>query len=194
MRTVDDILTDVLNREGWPKITNRAADKGGLTRGGVTFRSYNAWRKQSGLATIEPSEFEATLTEEEARRFMLESIAGPLLPVQFISLDLFDLLVDWAETSGPDDPTRALQRAIRDLKYNLTINVDGEFGPKTTAALHLLTTEQLDVVRGVVAKARVEFYIDIVYADRAVMRFRQENPSTQLENMRGWVRRALGYL
>ena len=37
--TTEQVITDILRREGWPKYTNRAADKGGPTKGGITLET-----------------------------------------------------------------------------------------------------------------------------------------------------------
>jgi lysozyme family protein len=188
MPTLDQILSDVLRREGWPTVSNRPADKGGLTKGGITFTSYNAWRRLKGKDPITPTEFAKVITEEEARRFMADQIAGPLAPVEYINPDIFAMLVDWAETSGPDDPLRGLQTCLRKQGYNVT--VDGLYGPATDSALRSSNKPTLyqDLIQ-----ERTEFYTLLALRDPQVKAFRIANPDTDLENLHGWILRAQSF-
>ncbi len=61
MKTLDEVLTDVLQREGWPAVTDRAADRGGLTRGGITLKNYNAWLRAAGTAELTAEQFIAVI-------------------------------------------------------------------------------------------------------------------------------------
>ncbi len=192
MSQIDDLLTAILTREGWPTVTNRAADRGGLTKGGVTFDSYTRWQQQRGQTPILPTEF-PNLSEADARAFMLAEIAGPLMSLRDVAGEaLFGLLVDWAETSGPDDPIRALQSAL--LAADVYAGaIDGEAGPLTYRALSAVTLD-LDALMRSVGKARVEFYLALALKDPAVVAFRKQSPSTQLENVHGLIARALEFL
>lgn len=189
--SIDDILTGVLKREGWPAVTNRPSDTGGLTKGGVTFTSYNAWRVKHGQPPTTPTDFASVVTEDEARAFMLDEIAGPFMVILKYDPRLFTLMVDWAETSGPDDPVRALQGVMRTLGIDVT--VDGVYGSKTDTGirhnLHLT-----DDIRKLVAAQRIQFYVKLALADPEVRLFRVQNPNTNLENVLGWVNRASEFL
>lgn len=189
--SVETILTGILQREGWPQVTNRPADKGGLTKGGIVFTEYNLWRKQQGERELLPTEFPA-LSEEDARRFLLSAIAGPLLAVSAVDQSLFELLFDWATTSGPSPATRALQSELRALGYTLT--VDGVYGSQTDVAVKAAAGKgQLAAVRHSIAVNRVDWYLTAGLRDPAVVTFRAANPTTDLENVRGWVLRALAF-
>ena len=43
--SIDKLIDDVLRREGWPAVTEARADRGGLTKGGVTRL---AWQEHIG--------------------------------------------------------------------------------------------------------------------------------------------------
>lgn len=186
---LDVILSGILQREGWPAITNRASDKGGLTKGGVTFTEYNAWLRKVGRPALLPTEF-VYITETDAREFMMADIAGPLFQVSLIDIGLFGVLFDWAETSGPAIPCRALQQLLRDDGATLTI--DGVYGHETDMALRgVADAEFLPLLRRRLVDARVLFYVKLALADRDVVTFRRDTPTTDLENLLGWVTRAL---
>lgn len=189
--TLDSIIEDILFREGWPKVTNRAADDGGLTKGGITFENYNRWRKSQGRTPMLPTAF-PELTRDAAVEFILSSIAGPFYSLQDLDVRLFALMFDWAMTSGPDDPTKALQSSIRALGGDVV--VDGTFGIKTRVALEQKYRDGArELIYKLVAKQRVLFYIKVALNDDGVRQFRAANP-TDLDNINGWVTRALEFL
>lgn len=193
--TIDQILDGILEREGWPQVTNRAADAGGLTRGGITFTSYEPWLRSKGQ-TITPTDF-VNITEEDAKAFLLDGIASSFMAVRGVNEALFVLMFDWATTSGPDDPVRGLQQILRGT--GATIAVDGVYGQKTHLALiTYISRGVVDVVDGLtkrLAKDRVAFYVRLATdRDKAVAQFRKDNPTTNLENVNGWVNRALEFV
>jgi len=188
---IGQILTEILGREGWPQLTNRPSDHGGLTKGGITFNSYVAWLKAKGRRTILPAEF-ANLTEDQAKEFMLDSIAGPLMNVAMVDTDLFTVMFDWAEMSGPDAPIRALQEEL--AERHLVLKADGVYGTRTAASLSAYwdgvdTADQLRLIQGV-RNRRMRAYLALVLRDAEVVEFRKNHPSSQLENLQGWLTRA----
>jgi len=187
---LDTILAERLRLEGWPAVTNRAADKGGLTKGGVTFTEYNRWLKAQGQTPLLPLDF-VNITEEQARDFMVHDIGGPLLAVGAIDPGLFTILFDWAMTSGPAVPCRMLQTLLRE-DGNTSLVIDGVYGRKTDAALRAVADpEFLQVLRRRLVDRRVVWYVQLALRDPAVLAFRQATPTTDLENVHGWVERAL---
>lgn len=189
--STDTIIAEILHREGWPVVTNRPADDGGLTKGGITYNNYCRWLKKVGRPVPAPTEF-VLITEDQAREFLLNDIAGPLYQIADVNYELFSLVFDWATTSGPDDPTRALQVALRQMGHKITI--DGVYGSDTDAALVACDSQTRDIVRELVAKARVTHYVKVALRDDDVKQFRASNPTTNLENLNGWINRALEFL
>lgn len=191
MKTIDDILTDVLRREGWPKVTEKPSDKGGLTRGGVTFTSYNAWRQQHGERPLTREEF-VEITEPEARAFFADEFCRPF---NFIGDEgIFVLLADWAINAGVDDPAMALQLELkrRDLYRGA---VDGIPGPATRAAWLMVRTDLVACtdIELTLLKDRIRFHIRRALDDEARV-FMRLHPRTQLHNLLGWVNRSLEFL
>lgn len=191
---VDTTITAILSREGWPTITNRAADRSGLTKGGITFSQFNTWLRLNGKSATTPVDFDQACTEDAARQMLLEQIARPFLYLADTAPSLFALMFDWATTSGPDDPVRGLQRVLRKAgRYSGS--VDGIMGAGTRDAIRSYNTEALEAFVVPMVQDRVRFYIQLATdRDPAVVNFRKMHPTTDLENVEGWVNRALTFL
>jgi lysozyme family protein len=184
--SIDQILTDVLRREGWPKVTDHPSDRGGLTKGGVTFKNYNAWLVKRHGVSISEQAFR-DLTESEARSFFYDQFFAPFEFVRQASHALYVLLGDWAVNSGPDDPTKALQAELH-------VQVDGAIGNETRGAFKAIedSSSALNKIRRAIVRRRQDFYIDAAF-DSAVRKFLEEHKSSQLHNLRGWLRRNLEF-
>src|SRR5687767_9532939 len=170
-------LDAILKREGWPAYTNRPADRGGPTRGGITLRTLIDWRQApQSVADLK------ALTEHEARAIYR---ARYLQPWEFIEdADLFAVVVDYAVTSGHDDPTRALQ-------YKTGVKVDGILGPVTRAAV--LQSDPKTLREAVIAY-RVRHMVDLALNDRKLKVLIAPHEDLQIWNLRGWVNRATSFL
>lgn len=186
-QVIAELLDDILRREGWPKVTEHPFDKGGLTKGGVTYRSYGHWRAKQGLKPLSREAF-AQITEGHARAFFVDEF---LTPFMFIADDkLFGSLADWSVNAGPDDPARALQQALRVAGADPGA-IDGVVGPKTRAAWDVVKADPDTVARitKAVGRARLEFHLSKAFgAD--VQAFLIAHPKSQLWNARGWILRA----
>jgi lysozyme family protein len=185
---IADVLKEGLRREGWPApARSLVSDRGGLTRGGITAASWGEWLSLGRPATAE--ELDA-ITEAQALEFYYARyVALPGLD-RVNDQQLRALLIDWAFTSSPDDPIKALQQALRsrDL-YDGAI--DGILGTQTKTAL-FKDRDPRATYRRVLA-ARVQFYLDLAI-DAQAKAFLGAHPSTQLHNLRGWTNRCLEFL
>lgn len=192
MKTIDQVLSDVLHREGWPAVTDRPSDLGGLTKGGVTLSNYNVWRVSIGRPPINAQELR-DLSEADARAFFQDQFSRPFA---FVGDEgIFVLLVDWAITSGPDEPMKALQAALK-LHGSDVGAIDGVAGTKTRAAWKLVEGDfdychQLETQ---LLTARADFYVGCVLHDPVTAAFLKATPTSQLANLRGWIRRTLEFL
>jgi lysozyme family protein len=192
--TIDQILTEVLRREGWPKVTDRPSDRGGLTKGGVTYANYNAWRVKHGERPLMREEFVA-ITEADARAFFEDEFCRPFAFVDGPTTHrLYHALADWSVNAGPDDPARALQHLLADRGLYRGA-LDGIVGPATRLAWLMAKDDAADVraIELALIAARVEFHLERAF-DAEVRDFLRTHPRTQLHNLRGWTRRALGFL
>ena len=123
--SIPSVLSDVLEREGWPAYTEHPNDKGGPTKGGITLRTMEAWRgRRCTRAELK------RLQEEEA----LAILRRRYVEVQGINTlsdgDLQEQVIDDGVLSGPQTAVKDLQRAIRGK-----LKIDGIVGPKTNAAI-----------------------------------------------------------
>jgi lysozyme family protein len=115
---MDDIINQVIQREGGSKATNKPNDPGGRTQYGISEKSNpEAWA-------------DGKVTEEEAREIYLKKyIKGPgfdKIPATHGRVQ--NLLIDYGVNSGPGV-------AIQKLQAILGLPEDGSFGPKTLEAL-----------------------------------------------------------
>ena len=189
-----EVITGVLQREGWPAVTDKPSDRGGLTKGGVTWLNYNRWLQKQGRPLVSREDFPA-LTEGDAREFYFDQF---LRPFEFVARDseaLFVMLADWAVMSGPDDPARGLQRVLARLGQYRG-KVDGVPGPQTMTAWGRATGGEPLFVEGI-RKALVAERI-LAHAtsalDAPARALMEVHPETQLHNLRGWLRRATEFI
>jgi lysozyme family protein len=184
---VKRVLRDGLRREGWPApAEDKPSDRGGLTRGGITAKSWGDCRQLGRLATAD--ELNA-ITEDDALAFYYARYV--VLPKFETILDqrLRALMIDWSFTSWHDDPVAALQHSLA-RRGLYTGAIDGEIGPRTTAAI--LSDREPRVTFKDVYNARITFYLDLAF-DKQAREFLHAHPTTQLHNAQGWVNRCLEF-
>jgi lysozyme family protein len=166
--TVEKILGDVLDREGWPKFTVHPADRGGPTKGGITLRTFESWRgrrcTRKELQKLKKAEAVQILRRRFVESNGIQRLSGNAIQSQ---------VVDNAILSGP-------YLAIKDLQRALDIAVDGICGPVTQAAVEAADARSL---------------CNAVAISRALRlaRFTAEHPK-QLVFLVGWLRRALDFV
>ena len=122
MKTINQILEDVLEKEGWPTYTEHPNDRGGPTKGGITLRSLEAF-KGKRCTRRELKLF--------SRRAALKLLTQRYVQTHGINLLVADRigaqLVDNSVLSGP-----AL--AVKDLQGVLGVPTDGILGKQTWEA------------------------------------------------------------
>ena len=183
------MLRDCLMREGWPaSARSLPSDRGGLTRGGITARSWGRYMKLGRDAT----EMELNAIDEpSALNFYFDEYVRKPRFGEIADARLRELLVDWAFTSWSDDPTKALQRALVKQGKNIG-SVDGVIGDLTLAAVNSTTTSATTLYRDVFTD-RVRFYVALAIGEPAVVALMKRDPYSQLHNLTGWVNRALQF-
>jgi lysozyme family protein len=166
--TLNEVLKDILDREGWPTYTNYPADRGGPTKGGLTLEAVRAWRRRP----VSKREL-VRLTKREALDILKYNYVNTN-GIHRVSGALQRQLIDSAVLSGPSVAVKDLQRGLGRLRQ------DGLIGPVTLGriethgpdrAAQLLTVERTIRLAKIVAK-----------------------DPTQLMFLVGWVRRALFFL
>lgn len=176
-QTIREHLDAILKREGWPQYSHRAADRGGPTKGGITIATLSGWRGQpQTIADLQE------LSETEARAIYRQRY---LKPWEFITDPaLFAAVVDYAVTSGHDDPTKALQEKTG-------VVVDGILGPKTRAAVLASDPKAL---RDYLVGYRVRHMVNLALNDPKLKALIAGHDDLQVLNLRGWINRTTEFL
>lgn len=138
MKTVQQLISGVIEREGGAQYTDHAEDSGGPTKYGVTLRTLAKWR--SSVLTADDVR---NLSEEEARQIYLSRYwyrpgFDKIAPIShFVARELLDTGINMGPATAVTFLQRTLnlfndrQRHYRDMK------VDGYAGPVTREALSL---------------------------------------------------------
>jgi lysozyme family protein len=172
-------VEETLRREGWPKITNRPSDKGGLTKGGITRAALEQFRKRP-------------VTDDDIRNLTIEEASAVfafqyLAPYNWIpDTAIRTFCADFAVMAWHDDPARMLQRAAG-------VTVDGVVGKETKEKVLLLIKLDRKKFFQKLFEARLKDHFDNAY-DSAVDTFLATNKTTQLHNLRGWTNRMCEWL
>ena len=189
----DGFLAGLLAREGGATYTNRAADRGGPTRWGITAKTLGAWRKLGRDATG----LEVSLLghDEAAAIYRAQYFVGPGFDqIAALSPRIAEELVDSGVNLGPEWPSRWLQRGLNLLNMRGAwfpdLVVDGNAGGKTRAALQVLLQRRgVRQAEDLVLKALNGFqfgrYVDLTEAG---------GPNGDQElNVSGWIAQRIGF-
>jgi len=147
--TVDELISQVIEREGGSTFTNNPADRGGPTRFGITAATLGVYQKLGRAATA--AEVQA-LQEPDARAIyryrFLEQPGFSALGSEIVRAILFDSAVQ-----------HGARRAVQFLQRAIGAKDDGKLGPVTLTAARAWDSRRL-AVRILAQRAR--FYGDIV--------------------------------
>lgn len=172
------IVDEILRREGWPKYTNRASDRGGPTKGGITLA---AWREHMHDATLTEADLQA-ITEPQACAFYTVRHLQPFAEVNDPTVR--ELLVDCGVHHGTQTAAIWAQRVA-------AVPQDGRLGPISLAALNRLPA--VAVLCRLVA-LRIRHFGRIVSQDPQLARAKVAGFNCQAENANGWNARAAEFL
>lgn len=173
MKTVDQIIDDVIKREG-SKFTNDPADRGGPTKYGITLRTLQAWRRTQGQTRkLLPHDVKNLTREEAVAIYRQRYVKDPGFDRLHHSRTTA-LLVDTGVLHGPKQASRWFQKAIGAKQ-------DGIISGKTLLKWVALRGEP-SVYNAVLAE-RIKKYGRICKADPSQLRF-----------INGWLNRALEFL
>ena len=154
---MSDLIDNIIKREGSP--TNDPNDAGGRTQFGISERSNpEAWR-------------DGNVTYGEAHKIYEQKYIAPFSLLK--SHVVFEHLIDWGVTSGP-------QLVIQKVQAATGSAIDGILGPETLAAIEKIDPRTFN-------NQMVAEHI------RMIGRIVQKNPA-QLKYLSGWLARALGFL
>lgn len=148
MADFESAVKKLLVKEGGSKITNDPTDRGGLTKFGISQKSY-------------PSMDIKNLTEEQAKYLykidFWQKIRGDEIESQHIAELIFEACVNMGARAG-----------VRMAQIAAAVTVDGIVGRKTVDAINS-TSEALFVAQ--YKLALIEYYADIVANDGTQIRF-----------------------
>jgi lysozyme family protein len=163
-----------LRREGWPKITNRVSDRGGLTKGGITRAALEQFRKRP-------------VTDDDIRNVSLEE-ASAVFAFQYLKpyawipdTTVRTFCADLAVMAWHDDAAKMLQAASGAV-------IDGVVGPQTREKVLLLLRLDRAAFFQKMFEYRLKLHCNVAF-DNAVDQFLESNRTTQLHNLRGWLNR-----
>lgn len=130
----DELIARVIKREGGEQYTNNPADAGGPTKYGITLATLHQWRKMPVSA-----EDVQRLTEDEAVRIYRTNYFPSWFEI--VREDIAEMLFDYAVNAGVGGVAKAVQAVLQHWSL-YDDKIDGAFGPKSQAALRLVTNWQ----------------------------------------------------
>ena len=172
---VCEIIADTIKAEGGDKVTHDPADRGGLTKFGITQATWQVFRKPNWPFSVADSTYRQA-EELYKQRYW---IAPKFDKISALSIELAVELFDWGVTSGPSRPVKALQRCLNVLNRQSAdfpdIEADGVYGRMSHVALSTFAKMRgaegerylLEMVRAL----RRVFYIEIAERDATQERF-----------------------
>lgn len=127
----DQVIDEIIEREGGDTFTDRAEDRGGPTRFGVTQRTARDYGYQGDMRTYPRS--------EALRVYQAMWQAMRLNVVEAQDADLASYLMDYGVNSGTGNAAMVLQRLLTTLndrgRLYPDLKPDGSIGPMTLSAL-----------------------------------------------------------
>ncbi len=128
MDHVSELIARVIKREGGDAYTNDPDDAGGPTKYGVTQAALTEWRGTPVTPFQVQSLSEAEAIQIYRKRYFPAGIEVCKDPA------ILEFHFDYGVNSGPETALKSLQTVLKRIgKY--AGNIDGDFGPKTMAAL-----------------------------------------------------------
>lgn len=175
MPSLDELIEEIVAREGGYKYENVPGDRGGPTKGGITLSRLRDERSQDVTA-----EDVRNLTPDEIKDiYRRKYYYGPKIDrlpdfIEPVVMDFYTTSGTWA--------LKSLQRVIRQFGYDC--DLDGKIGPQTIRlAFDLANNVPMDVIVNAYCHERARFYRQI-----------WENDASQKKFARGWNNRAMAFL
>jgi lysozyme family protein len=171
MASFDAFFPTLLKYEGG--FVDDPADPGGATNKGITFATFQRSARRFLGVEPTPENFRA-LTDAQAAKIYKPSYWDAVHGDEIELQDLADMVFDFQVNAG-DAASRLLQRSINDAGAKPPLEVDGNIGRATLAALK--SVDQKDVYRRY-KRGRIDYYLDLVARRPALGKF-----------LSGWLKR-----
>lgn len=178
MKSELEHISAMLVREGWPLFTDRPADRGGPTKGGITLPTLSAFLGH-------PADVETLRDLPRATAIALYSQMFYQPWTWVVDDDLRDLLFDMDVNHGQHMTVHMLQEAI-------SVPVTGVVGPLTQK---MVNGTNATALHHRIYRMRQDFYLGLALNEPEVQVFMKKTfPKSQLNNLHGWLNRLLEFL
>ena len=167
-KEIQNVLNEILVREGWPTYTEHPNDRGGPTKGGITLQTLESWRRRKcsrqELNRLKKEEALHILNKRYVECNGIHRLKNTPLKFQ---------VIDNAVLSGP-------YLSVIDLLRTVGSSDDGIIGPQTLESIDKYGDESASRHLAVERSLRLA-------------RFVKSHPD-QLIFLVGWLRRSLGFI
>lgn len=179
IQTDAQIIDGIVKSEG-STYTNNPADKGGPTKYGITLATLARFRKKPCTAKDVEN-----LTEAEAENIYMDMYVNIPNFYKIVDPALRYLVIDSGVLHGQGTAAEWLQSA-------LGVTADGDFGPKSQAALLAFPNPRKLFVK--VLASRIRFDAKLVTSDYYKAKVKYSLPPLQAEFSQGWADRSCRFL
>lgn len=162
---LEKIIALIIRYEGGPKVTNHPADRGGVTKYGITQGSWVAYCNRMRFPTSRRDVTKITADDAVAfyRNLFTNSCSLPFLPTPGLQHFVFDCVVH----HGAKRAGSLLQRAVNDVlrAYHSKLPplvVDGNVGEKTLAAVEMVVKSNRSMLMEMLRLNRVNLIKRII--------------------------------
>ena len=121
MLNFDYAISRIFEKEGYDQVTNNPADRGGLTKWGISYKQF-------------PYLDIANLTAQEAKDIYKKYYWAPLGCEYIHSDEIAMELLDFGTNTGPYTAVKCIQKALNLIQYPVAI--DGKMGPETVKKIN----------------------------------------------------------
>jgi lysozyme family protein len=156
MKTVDQMIDDILRREGG--YVNHPADRGGPTNFGITHTTLASYR---GLASCSANDVRMMTKQEARTNYAQDYYFAPR--INLLPTEIQPFVFDCAVNHGPARAIRFVQEVCKQLDTRSLV-VDGRCGPATAGRVCEIIVNfgnHRELLRALVERRR-QFYLELI--------------------------------
>lgn len=180
MKTVDELVSDVLRREGG--YVNDPDDPGGATKYGITIGTMRRFKVDvTGDGVVDIRDVKALTPDRAAAIYKAEYFEGPRIAElpETIQASVFDMYVN-----AGGNAVKILQRLLNEMGF--AVSVDGALGPQSIGAAHEAQKRAPMHFSDAYGIARRNYYYALADRRPASRKYAR----TRAGGKGGWIRRA----